>query len=359
MNVLLICHTLGYGGVERQVLLLAAGLRAEGHGVLFAGPRESWLTRHCVREGVPCVHVPLRGLGDPRSHFRLFRIAHRFDAHILHGHTLRSAFYSAVAARLARRRSVCTVHSLNTWKRFGLNDRVIVVSQAVREFLLTKGIPANKIAVVYNGVPQPPNSVFVGRTETRRRLGLEDHDVAIGMATRMVPHKGHDVLIGALERLAARFPHVHVFIAGDASGPWSDRLRTQVATARLEGRVHFLGYQEDVFAILAAMDVLAAPSGTEALPIAILEAFAVGLPVVASRVGGIPELVEHERTGLLCSPGDADDLAAKLERLITDVATREVLGANARQLQRENFSVEAMVQGTSAVYSGLLEHGTP
>lgn len=355
MRILFLCHNRGYGGVERHVLLLSRGLAQAGHEVAVAGPRRSWLADRCRPDGIAWHDVAMRGLGDPWSYLRLAGIALGSRIDLLHGHMRRSSLYGSVVGRLTRRPSVGTVHSLNTFKQYSLNRRVIAVSRAVRAFLIDHGVPADKIDVVYDGTPELDAVSAERRAELRASLGLGPADVAVAMTARVVPWKGHGLLLGALGLLRDRRPGLHLYVIGDASNPYGETLERQAADAGLGASVHFLGYRDDVAQLLASMDLFALPSGTEGLSMAILEAMSAGLPVVATRVGGVSEVVEHGETGLLCPFGDERALADAIASLAADRGLRASMGERGRRRHRERFGVRQMVDRTLATYRAAIE----
>ena len=359
MNILLISHTLGFGGVERHVLSLGTGLRRRGHEVVMALQRGSWLAERCDRAGIPWQHVKFRGLGDPISHVGIARLVARHEIQIVHGHARRSGFYGAIAGRIANRPTVCTAHMLNAWKQFDLNDRVIAVSHAMREYLLDKGLPGERIVVVHNGGPAPSSEVLRARDAMRARLEIEPSRLAVGMLGRIMINKRHDLLIEALHRLGPEHEHVHAYIAGEPTGRWYETLRSRIAEHRLDHRVHFVGYIEEAPEFLTALDVFVFPSSMEAQGIALLEAMSVGLPSVCTHVGGIPEMIEDEQSGLLFPRGDAEAFTRKLRRLLLDPGLRQRLGEKARQICTSEFSEDSMIRKTEVLYESLLVPAAP
>ena len=179
-----------------------------------------------------------------------------------------------------------------------------------------------------------------------------DGPPAIGTVGRLEPVKGLETLLEAFSALAPAHPDLRLEIAG--RGSCEPELRASAARMGLADRVDFLGWREDVAALHARWRMFAQPSRHEGFGLAALEAMASGLPVVASATGGLPELVEDGRTGLLAPAGDATALARQLDRLLTDDRLRERLGAAGRQRAAERFGVAAMVAGIEAVYARLL-----
>ena len=224
---------------------------------------------------------------------------------------------------------------------------------AVRDFLTDKGLSPHQVERIYNGVASVQPTHAAQRDAARRELGLGPDCLAVAMVGRMVSHKGHDLLIQALSSLSCERGRVQVFLVGDCVGAWPDELLEMAALLGVSDHVHQVGYRDDVVPLLRAMDIFVQPSRSEALSLSMLEAMAVGVPVIAARTGGIPEVIEHGRTGLLFPPNDAASLAAQLEALLDPVA-RELLAKRARECQSQRFAVAQMTSATASLYSRLL-----
>ena len=218
-------------------------------------------------------------------------------------------------------------------------DAIIAVSEFVAGQL-----PGRQVHVVYSGV------------SASRRTGRNPPDredaVVIGTACRLIEAKGVRDLIFAFAELNKEFPSLRLEIAG--SGPEQGNLIKIVQEAGILEAVRFLGWVDDLRPVLRGWDVFALPSLDEALPMVILEAMAEGLPVVATRVGGIPELVDEERTGLLARPADVDGLHLALRRLVGDADLRRRFGDEGRLRAETKFTVEQMVGQIEGIYDGLI-----
>jgi len=197
--------------------------------------------------------------------------------------------------------------------------------------------------VVYSGVSVPRHINW------RRREGARD--IVVGAASRLVPIKGLLNLIRATADLCADFKELRLEIAGE--GPERSNLQSETRSLGIENRVRFLGWQPSLDHCLPHWDIFALPSLNDGLPIAALEAMASGLPVVGTRVGGIPELVEHGSTGLLAPPDNVRALGAKLRELILDKALRLRMGKAAYERARSDFSAEQMARKIAAIYHDL------
>ncbi len=352
MKVLHILHSHHLGGAERHALTLMTGLRARGVAVAYAGQAGSWLSRAVQAEGIEWHPLPMRGFYDLRSMWRLGRLLRRSGADLVHGHLTRGAHYAAIGGRLAGRPAVATAHSTNAGKHFGGLDHIIAVSDAVRDFLQGRGYAAGRITRIHNGVPDQPPPDPAARAALRAALAIPPQRVAVAGVARFIRDKGQDIALRALARLGE--PAVHLYLIGDAGTPWGREMQGLAAELGLGERVHFLGQRDDVAAVLGAMDAVVMPSRREAISLSLLEACSLGLPVVASRVGGIPEVIEDGRSGLLVPAEDDIALAAALGRLAADPALRRQLGEAARARFLARFTAARMVEATARLYERVL-----
>jgi len=300
--------------------------------------------------------------------FGLARIMRELRPHIVHSRNW-GAIEAIPAARLAR--VPVAIHSEHGYEldmlaglpgrrrifrraAYAAADFVFTVTEELRNYHARQAwLPAERIGVLRNGVdtvrfaPRPGE-----REEIRRRLCLAEKCIVVGTVGRMVSIKDHASLLQAAEILIGRGINIQLLLVG--SGPELSRHREFVdASPRLSGRVTFVGSATDVPALLNAMDVFVLPSLREGMSNTLLEAMASGLPVVATRVGGNPELVEDERSGWLFRPGDVADLVARLERLALDSALCQVLGQAARRRAIQHFSLEEMIAAYRDMYLDL------
>lgn len=217
----------------------------------------------------------------------------------------------------------------------------IAVSEAVAQ-----SVVGARPRVVYVGVPLPEN----GRLRRRDPDGASDP--VIGVASRLVPVKGLAHLVRAVALLKPEFPKLRLEVAG--AGCEQSALEAQARSQGIGDRVTFVGWHRDLAPLLARWDVFALPSLDEGCPVAVLEAMAMGLPVVASAVGGLPEVVEEGRSGYLVPPADPPALARSLRILLLDPALRCAMGGAGRERVRRHFSADAMTAAITAIYDEIL-----
>ncbi len=323
----------------------------------------------CLYGGDGAVAREIRALGievfDARmSHkadllalLRLCRRMRRQRPAILHAYLFHANLLGRILGRLAGVPAVvCSERTmqtesegryrLNRWT-VGLVDRVVAVSANVGDFCTHHiGLPADKVVVIPSGVdlpPEPPAS----RRQVRAELGIPPEAPLLGVVSRLDPLKGIHFLLQALARIADAW----LVVVGD--GPQRDSLVALAAELDLIDRVHWAGQRRDVPRLLSAFDLYVQPSLHEGLPNAVLEAMAAGLPVVATAVGGTPELVVDGVTGLLVPPADPNALAWALASLLRDPDRRQCMGGAGRERVAEHFSVEQMVEKTERLYRDL------
>lgn len=228
------------------------------------------------------------------------------------------------------------------WQRV---DAGIAVSEALAHFSRNIEGARRPIRVVQHGIPAMPNG---DSQAARRALGLAPDGLAVGIVGRLIEQKGIADAIDAFARVAPGRAGVELLIAGE--GPARRALERRAATSPSGERVRFLGWRSDRQAVMCALDLLMAPSLREGFGLAVLEAMALGIPVIATRVGGLSELVAEGETGLLVPPADPPALAAALHRMLEDPALRRRLGEAGRARARRDFTIGRMAEETLAVY---------
>jgi glycosyltransferase involved in cell wall biosynthesis len=231
-------------------------------------------------------------------------------------------------------------------------DAIAAISGGVRDALLQSGVPAARIEVIPSGIDLAPFDAPFDRAAARSALGLAPDDVLAIQVAALAPHKSQTTLLRAAALLRGRAPRLRVWIAGE--GALRAALVAEHKALELDDRVRFLGFRDDVVTLLRASDVFVLSSYLEGMGTSILDAMAAGLPVVATRVGGIPEVVTDGETGLLVPPRDPAALAEALARLADDAALRASWGARGRQAARA-FGADRTAALTRALYRRLLE----
>jgi len=358
---------LGFAGGETQVLGLTRELGRGGHRAeLICDPRGG-LWKRARAESFVCHPLSIRNGFDLGAALRLRHLLsrERFDVVHLHSsraHSLAPYIRGMAGAIVVTRRMDYPPNRL--FARFLFNqavDGVAAISTAVADALEGSGVRRDNVTVIASGVDcelfHPPSELE--RSRAREALGLARDDIAVGTIGALEPRKGHVHLLDAIAMVrssGAAATNVRCFIAGD--GSLRGDLANRAKRSALAGFVHLLGPIDDPRGLLCALDVFAFPSLAEGLGVAVLEAMACGLPVAASAAGGIREAVEHERTGLLCAPGDSAALAAAITRLATSELDRRVMGAASRRRVEGCFALSTMARSTLALYRRCLAKRT-
>ena len=334
-------------GGQRQVWLLAQGLRARGHEPLVVGIPDSPLLQRLRARGVAVAAVPMRADWDLRAARRIRALVRAWRPDVVHAHDAR-AHAIAIAALLGfdvplvvTRRVAFVPKSVRL--KYGKRvSRFIAISDAVRDAMVRGGVDRGRIDVVFSGVPIP--EVTKAR-DWRLECGWSDDAVLCGVVGAMTAEKGIGLLTAVARALppTARLRARLVLLGGHSSG--------RCNIGGLEA--YRAGFVDEIHAAMSGLDILLHPSSAEGLGTAVIDAMALGIPPVAFAVGGLVELVEHERNGLLVPIADAAGFANAAARMITDERLRRRLGS-AGPLRAADFDVESMVAGSEAVYAQVL-----
>ena len=346
-----------YGG-GRQVVWLLRGLAARGVDNLLLCPQGSAIARESFPDGVAVDDVPMRGDLDLAFIGRAGRRIERFDPDVVHLHSRRGAdWLGAIAARRHGRPVVLSRRVTNPepgWLaplKYRLYDRVVTISHAIAAELARAGVSADKVRVVHSAAPPPPGEIW-DRARFLREFGLADDARVIGMAAQFIRRKGHADLLEALPGVLEDRPRVQVLLFGQ--GPLEEEISDEIRRRGLEDRVRAVGFRHDLDTFLAHLEVLVHPARDEGLGVILLQASAAGVPVVATPVGGIPEVIRDGVNGVLVPPEDAPALAGALAWLLDDDDLREELGRRGPGIIAAEFSVDAMVDGNLGVYRQLI-----
>jgi glycosyltransferase involved in cell wall biosynthesis len=354
-------------GGEQQTLYLMEGLAARGIGQLLVAQRGGALAVRARERGLPVRALRMRGEVDLAAVFDLASLLREHRLSILHAHTSHAHSLGALAAALlgpigpkvivARRVDFSIFRrsflGLNRIKyRHGV-DRYVTVSRAIRNVLLKDGLPGEMISVVHSGIDLARIDGAPERTaEIRRELAVPEGDALVANVAHMADHKGQIYLVDAVPLVLAERPRTTFAIVGE--GELKATLEARARELGVAERVRFPGFREDVPTILKALDVFVMPSHMEGLGTSVLDAMAAGAPVVGTEAGGMTEMLDHGRNGLVCPVRDAKALAAAIVSLLGDRARARTLAEAAREDVVARFSKEAMVSGTVAVYEELV-----
>ena len=350
-----------WGGGEEQVLGLLCHLAAAGHEVVVAADPQGRLASAAARVDIAVRPLRVRSAVDVAAARVLRRYAAAAD--VVHFHTSRAhalaLFLPGAAARRVVTRRMDYPPRPRPYARALYNrcvDRVVAISGAIRAVLIDAGVQPSRISVIPSGVdPERFVGAEAHRMDTRARewsAGAED--VVVLVVGALVRRKGHAVLLDAAARLARRGIGARYVFCGDGSARTELARQAEQLGLGTTATVRFMGWRDDVPRLLAASDVVVLPSLHEGLGIAALEAMAAGRPVVASRTGGLAEVVIHDSTGWLVAPGDGGALADALEAAIRDPERRRRFGMAGRERVAGEFSMARMAARNEELYRCLV-----
>ncbi len=362
-----VLHSLMVGGAEMLACQLAMDL-SERFQFVFAcldeiGPLGSDLRQ----KGFRVVHLGRKAGFDTGCVRRLAAFARESGSSLIHAHQYTPFFYSLAPVVLKRRPPVLfTEHGrwfpdYRRWKRVVFNrlslrrgDRVVGVGQSVRQALLdNEGIPANRVGVIYNGVNlERVAEHATGRDEVRRELGLRENDLAIVQVARLDHLKDHVTAVRTISRVVRERPEARLLLVGE--GPEQRPIEEEIGRYGLEPFVRLLGLRTDVPRLLAAADIFLLTSISEGIPLTLIEAMAARLPVVATNVGGVGEVVDHGATGLLAPARYDEALATHVTSLAADPALGRRLGEAGYARAARLFSQRRMHEEYARLYEEMI-----
>ncbi|MCE9607380.1 MAG: glycosyltransferase [Planctomycetia bacterium] len=363
VRVLQIVNGEHYAGAERVQDLLAASLPEFGFETVFAAVKPDQFPLRRRNQGAPLYETPMRGKFDLRPARALAEIARRENCALIHTHTVRSAMVGRATAwltglpmvhHLHSPTSDDSTHSLRNWFNTVVERRstshvagAIAVSKSLAAYGAKHGIPAERIHVVHNGVP------LAGPLAARATpVGTW----TIGCVALFRPRKGLEVLLDAVSLLKREGIDIRLRAVGRfETSAYERSIHAQVARLGLGEQIEWRGFRGDVAAEFAAMDLFVLPSlFGEGLPMVVLEAMSYGVPVIGTRVEGIPEALRADVDGLIAEPGDARSLAERISSVIDGSIDWQQLRSSAHARQAESFSDRSMAEGVANVYRQVL-----
>ncbi len=356
-------------GAERHLLVLLSALRQRGvdaHLLILVEndkPMED-MVGEAKERGIPLRRLTIQRDYDLTLLFKIRRALREIKPDLVHSHLIHADLYGLFAAKLAGIRTVISSRHNDDqfrfhviWQRLSpllwrLTQGGIAISGSIKDFMIeVEGAPSDKIAVVHYGLEHKwlaDEELRAARQSLRRELRLEPDALLLGLVCRIVEQKGIAYALRAFQQIRQRFPTARLIIAGD--GDLRPQLEALARELDIDEYVHWLGWRSDALKLIGAFDVLLMPSLWEGFGLVLLEAMSRRVPVIASRVSAIPEVVVHGETGLLVEARDVNALANAMTRLLEDHALRQHMGLLGAARLEERFSVERMASATLAVY---------
>lgn len=363
-TILYLSTSSGPGGAERVISNLAASLDSGRYRAILCLFRPGWIQERSESRGIRTYIIPTHGMMDWRWVLRFKRLLQEEKVDLIHAHEFDANVQGTFVAAMTGIPLVATVHGKNYfWERLrrrlayrwvNREATMVAVSENLKQFIVDKvGASPDRIKVIYNGVDVLPNYEQADVDRCRKELGISKTDHIVGVVGNLYPVKGHQYLIDGIPLILEKTPNTSFLFAG--RGQLESQLKEQVHRLGLDRRVHFLGLRQDISRILAMLDVFVLPSLSEGLSMAILEAMIAGKPVVATQVGGNPELVLAGETGYLVPPQDSRALALSLTTLLMNREQALQFGMKGKSRAEGQFSLRTMVQAYQSLYEECLD----
>ncbi|PWB55436.1 MAG: glycosyltransferase family 1 protein [Nitrosomonadales bacterium] len=356
-----VMHTessMGWGGQENRTLNEAIGLRKLGVRIVILCQPASKLAVRAQENGIEVRMVKMRKSFDLTAIWEIMRVIFEERVDIINTHSGRDSILAGIAGRLSRKKPVIVrtrhlalpITSKLTYS--GLPHRVVAVSEYVRQYLISQGIPAERVTTITTGVDLSRFTPEAGAGTLRQELKLDEHALLVGTIAILRIKKGHHVLLEAIPKILEAVPNAIFIFAGD--GPQHKNISRAIEEKNLTKHVLLLGLRRDIPKILETIDLFVLPTLEEALGTSFLEAMAMKKPVIGTRVGGVPEVINEGKNGLLVNPGDAAELASAVIHLLKNPALAQSMGEQGRTFATTEFTVDRMCLRMHELYQTLL-----
>lgn len=346
-----------YGGAL-QVFYLLRGLQAAGIENILVCPPGSEIGRKCA--GIATVvELPTLGDVDPRLLVGLCRTIRRHRPDVVHAHSRRGAdWWGGLAAQLCGVKAVLTRRvdnpesSLLVRLKYRRFDRVVTISEGIRQVLLREGVPEKQLQLIHSVVDLEQYNHPVDRPWFEKEFSLCPGEMTIAVIAQLIERKGHRFLLAGAEKILAAVPDLRFIFFGQ--GPQREVLEADCRARGLGEKVIFAGFRDDLPRILPNLDLIVHPALMEGLGVSLLQTAASGRPMIGARAGGIPEVIRDGVNGYLVPPGEVTSLSEKCIELLLDRQRADRFGANGRILVEEEFSIPAMISSYQSLYAQLL-----
>ena len=363
----LFIHGIGeIGGAETDLLSIIQGLNPKQFQAIVACPANSPLGERLrsIKVTVCDIHIPswrkpLQRFRVPFVVFSLIRIIRRWNIHVVHVNDYWWAPFGCMSARFCQ--IPCVVHirqqiEPKRIRQYGLTkpQLLLPVSKNIQDVALQAGVDSCQVQVVYSGIDFSQVKMVAQNKDVRGTYGLSSNHLIIGTVANLFPRKGIHFLLEALETIHPQIPLLHCLIVGDGDPEYRGMLEAMVEAKGLRSTVTFTGFQDKVFEYMMAIDVFVLPSTLEGFGKVLLEAMASSKPIVATRVGGIPEVVEEGITGLLVPSENSQQLAEALRTLLENPTLRVTMGQAGKHRVETTFSFQHTIDTIQASYNLVL-----
>jgi glycosyltransferase involved in cell wall biosynthesis len=314
--------------------------------------------------GVQAAEIPMHGLRSSRTIFELRRVVREHRVEVIHTHLTRATYLGYFAGFLTRVPVISTMHVLTRDFAYrwlpNYNHWYVTVSDYLRQALIARGVPEHRVETVYNGTDFAPYAVRPATHESvlsvRAELGLPADAELVGQIGRVDSFKGAPLLVRAAKEIVRHCPRAYFVFVGHAAPQIQQALWESACADGVDDRLRFTGLRDDVPRLMEAMDVITLPSQIESFGMVLIEAMAMARPVVATRAGGIPEVIQDQATGLLVNR-TPEALAEAVIALLQDPARRIAMGQAGLARARSLFSAQSMAQNMERFYDRVLGQG--
>lgn len=362
MNILQIVSSSRVSGAEKHVLVLTEYLHKRGHNILALCPPGEWLPPQLRDAGATVLERNMSFTRMLKMANGIKQVMQEHQIDLIHSHLTRATYFGCLMGQLTGKSVVSSVHvhSHDIVYRYILpqpKNHIITVSDWVRNGFINLGVPPKQVHTIYNGtefIGAVPPPMTEEPLPIHAEFSLPPDAELIGIFARVNEFKGQHLLVRALRRVICERPHAYLICVGPVEPRMQKALWELAATMGVAERVRFTGTRNDVQRILGAMHIVALPSRYEACSMAILEAMAMGKPVIATRAGGNPELVLDNETGLLIER-NPDALADAILTILNDSDALSRMGSAARSLAESRFSARIMVDNIEALYRKIVQ----
>lgn len=360
------------GGIKKYILTLIRGLDKNKFKIYLASPENIIIDNSSCKD---IVFIPLKIKGEINPILdiiaikNLIKIAKKEKIDIISSQGFKATFLSAIVEKLTNIPTVSTIHTFlfsPLWSKkkikiyrllakffFKYIKKVIVVSRSIGRELENIGVDKNKMVIIYNGISCSMQYKNIDTSITKEKFGFKKESFVVGNISRFVSHKGIEYFLKAIPEVINKHPQIRFLLVGD--GPEKENILNIVSHLHIENLLTILPYQKNIENLLGIIDILVVSSVTEGLPYTVLEAMLYGIPVVATEVGGIPEIIEDEKDGILIPPYSASKISEKIINLFEDESKRKKISYYGRKKIMENFTEDIMIKKTEDVYLDVIK----
>ena len=362
LRILMVDSEETWRGGEAQLELLMKGLTAAGYQVALAAAPNSAITGRAEALGITTYSVPIAGSMDVKAAWKLRRIFSDDSFDIIHSHSSHAHGISVLAcvgypgrpAHVVSRRVDFRIsrNPMSAWKYRRGADVFLAISNGVRDVLISCGVKPQKIKLVPSGIDPGKFERMKDASYVREEFSLQQAKWLVGNVAALAPHKSQIDFIDAAEQVGKSIEGVTFLIVGE--GKLRQQLERRAGERGMSDKIIFTGFRDDPLEILSTFDCFVMSSRLEGLCTSIMDAQALGVPVVATNTGGIPDLIEHEKTGLLVPPGQPSELAQAIIRMLSESELQTSCARLAKE-KATQYDYRCMVEGTIAAYQAVMD----